>query len=66
MPNESLGKDLQIIASSLYVRSLLHGVICITRSQHESKCFHHILSSFPGHHSVNDWNTVMEKLGIRF
>ena len=68
MPNEDSGKDLQIIARSLYVRLLLHGVICITTSQHESKCFRHLsfFLSFPGHLSVSDWNTVVEKLAIRF
>ena len=46
MPNENLGRDLQIMHMSLYVKSLLHGVICVTMNETESKCFCHILSFF--------------------
>ena len=61
MPNENSGKDLHIIESHFYVRSLeaLHGEICVTKSQHESKCFCHL--SFSGHLSINNCNTVTEK-----
>ena len=59
MPNESSGKGLQIIASHFHVRLLLHGEICVTKSQHESKCFCHL--SFSGHLSVNNCNTVTGK-----
>ena len=39
MPNESSGKDLQIMSGHFYVRSLLHGVICVTKCQRPSNCF---------------------------
>ena len=62
MPKEKSGKNLQIIAWSLYIRSLLHGVICITKCQPVSKYFPHILS--PDQFLVNDWDMVTEKLAI--
>ena len=39
MPNERSGKDLQIMCGHCYVRSLLHGVNCITKYQRPSNCF---------------------------
>ena len=39
MPNEGSGKDLQIMFGHFYVRSLLHGVICVTMCEHPSNCF---------------------------
>ena len=41
MPNESSGKDLQIMCGDFYVRSLLHGegLICVTKCQRPSNCF---------------------------
>ena len=69
MPNESSGKDLQIIACHFSVRSLLHGVICITKCQLVLKCFCHILSFFflsPGYLSVQDGKAVNEKLTITY
>ena len=45
MPNESLGKDFQIRHRLLYIKSLLHGIICITKCQLESKCFSFIVAS---------------------
>ena len=46
IPIESVGRDLHIRQGHLCVRVLLHGVICVTKSQPESKCFCHILSFF--------------------
>ena len=67
MPNESSGKDLQIMYWSLYVRSLLHGVICVTMCQRPSNCFFLFFFLFsPGHFSVNDLFTVSKQLAIRF
>ena len=63
MSNDSSGKDLQIIARHFYIKSLLHGVICVTMNQHE--CFGDLSLSFPGHLLVNDWNTITEKLATR-
>ena len=57
MPNESAGKDLQIMCGHFYVRSLLHGVICIT-SVNVRQTVSFILLSFPGHFLVNDLFTV--------
>ena len=53
MAYDSSGQDLEIIAGHFYVRLLLHGVICITKSQHLSNCFYHIifLYSSLGHFS---------------
>ena len=65
MPNECLGRDLQITDGpllcqvSLSLRNLHH------KESTCQKCFCHILSGFlssADHLSVNDWNTVMEKL----
>ena len=42
MPNERSGKDLQIMCGHFYVRSLLHGVICITKCQRPSNCFSYV------------------------
>ena len=39
MPNESSRKDIQIMCGHFYVRSLLHGVICVTKCQRPSNCF---------------------------
>ena len=39
MPNEGSGKDLQIMCGHFYVKSLLHGVICVTKCEHPSNCF---------------------------
>ena len=65
MPNESSGKDLQITCGHFYVRSLLHGVICVTKCQRPSNCFFLFFLS-PGHFSVNDLFTVSKQLAIRF
>ena len=46
MPNESLGRDLQVRDRLLNVRSLLHSVICVTKCQRPSNCFSFVLSSF--------------------
>ena len=68
MPNESSGKDLQIMYGHFYVRLLLHGVICVTKCQRPSNCFFlfFFLFSSPGHFSVNDLFTVSKQLAIRF
>ena len=66
MPNESLGRDLQIIQRSLCVKSLLHGIICVTKCQRLSNCFFllfFLLATFRSI-SVNNCSTVMEKLAI--
>ena len=68
MPNESSGKDLQIMCGHCYVRSLLHGVICVTKCQRPSNCFFlfFLLSFFllfyPGH----DLFTISKQLAKRF
>ena len=59
MPNESSGKDLQIRCWSLYVRSILHGVICVTKCQPSVKLY--ILSS-PGHFLAKLCASFPEKL----
>ena len=46
MPNESSGKDLQIICGHFYVKSLIHGVICVTECQRPSNCFFLFFLSF--------------------
>ena len=69
MPNETSGKDLQIMYSHFYVRSLLHGGICVTKCKRPSNCFFlffFFLSSSPGHFSVNDLFTVSKQLALRF
>ena len=67
MPNVSSGKDLQIMYGHFYVRSLLHGVICVTKCQRPSNCFFlffflSFFLSFPGHNLF----TVSKQLAIRF
>ena len=65
MPNESLGRDLQIIARSLYV-TLLHGVMCITEYQCLSNCFSLIPSFFL---LATFWSTIalpgFQKINIK-
>ena len=56
------GKIFKLLPGSLYVRSLLHGIICIKMSQPGSKHFHHVLS-FSGHLLINNCSTVPEKTG---
>ena len=48
MPNESLGNIFKLLPGHFYVRLhlLRHSVICATKYQHVSQCFHHILSFF--------------------
>ena len=46
MPNESLGRDLHIRHRSLYVRSVLHGVIYVTKCQCLSNCISFLPSFF--------------------
>ena len=46
IPNKRLGKDLQIMSGHFHVRLLLRGVICVIKSQPESKCSSYILSFF--------------------
>ena len=66
MPNESSGKDLQIMYWSLLLqiapswRNLRHKVSTSV------KLFLFILSSSPGHFLVNDLFTVSKQLAIRF
>ena len=66
MPNESLGKHLQIMCRSLLRqiapswRNLRHKVSTSV------KLFLFILLSFPGRFSVNDLFTVSKQLAIRF
>ena len=52
------GKIFKLLPSYFYVKSLLHGVICVTKCQHSS--------SAPWHISVNDYTIVTEKLAVRF
>ena len=65
MPTESLGSDLQIKGGH-FTSLFLYAVICITKCQHAPKCFFFNLfeSTFPGHPSVNNCPTVLEKLTI--
>ena len=66
MPNESLGRDLPIRHRSPYIRSLLRGVICVTKCQHPSSCFFLFLFLLLGIFqsvAVNDYSTVMVKNG---
>ena len=65
MPNESSGKDLQIMCGHCCVRSLLHGVICITKCQRPSNCcflFFFSFFSWP----LFGLFTVSKQLAVRF
>ena len=56
-------KIFKLCVGHFYVRSLFHGVICVTKCQHQSNCF--FLFFFflsPGH----DLFTVSKQLAIRF
>ena len=52
------GKIFKLLPGDCYVRSLLHGVICVTKCQHPPNCFSYCSYSFfflfsPGHLSAN-------------
>ena len=60
-------KIFKLRVGHFYVRSLLHGVICVTKCQRPSNCFFlFFLLLSPGHFSVNDLFTVSKQLAIRF
>ena len=69
--NESLEKYLQLQVCHLYVKLLLHAVICITKCQRAPKSFSFNHSSFqffswrPFGHWCSRCSTIPEKLSIR-
>ena len=61
------GNIFKLYIGHFYVKSLLHGVICVTMCQRPSNCFFlFFFLSSPGHFSVNDLFTVSKQLAIRF